>query len=72
MNKLDAYALFDCGASHSFISKRFGRCLDHRSKLLDHLYRVATPGVEILRTSLAYKDYDLNLGRDGKFKVDLI
>lgn len=41
INELDVYALFDCGASHSFISKKFVKFLDHKPKLLNHLYRVA-------------------------------
>ncbi|KAL0373921.1 UNVERIFIED_CONTAM: Transposon Ty3-G Gag-Pol polyprotein [Sesamum radiatum] len=44
INDLDSYTLFDCGATYSFVAKKFARLLDCGPELLDERYRVATPG----------------------------
>ncbi|XP_075479496.1 uncharacterized protein LOC142520395 [Primulina tabacum] len=43
IQKVPAYALFDCGATHSFVSKRFAKKLGLKPKLLAEPFRIATP-----------------------------
>ncbi|XP_073037913.1 uncharacterized protein [Primulina eburnea] len=52
VNEMPAYVLFDSGATHSFISKRFTKKLGLTPELLVEPFRVATPTsktIEILR-----------------------
>ncbi|XP_073153940.1 uncharacterized protein [Henckelia pumila] len=50
INTKPAYALFDCGATHSFISKRFTKKIGLISEKLTEPLRVATPTNKIIET----------------------
>ncbi|XP_073153829.1 uncharacterized protein [Henckelia pumila] len=50
INTKPAYVLFDCGATHSFISKRFAKKIGLISKKLTEPLRVATPTNKIIET----------------------
>ncbi|XP_073133390.1 uncharacterized protein [Henckelia pumila] len=50
INQFPAYVLFDCGATHSFISKRFSKKLRLEPEMLVEPYRVATPTSKNIET----------------------
>ncbi|XP_027157307.1 uncharacterized protein LOC113777222 [Coffea eugenioides] len=71
INSVPAYVLFDCGASHSFVSKRFMKLLHMVLEWLDDPYRVSTPGNKILVSHIRYKGCQIDVG--GKeFDADLV
>ncbi|XP_071933023.1 uncharacterized protein [Coffea arabica] len=71
INSVPAYVLFDCGASHSFVSKRFVILLNMVSEWLDDPYRVSIPGNKILVSHIRYKGCQIDVG--GKeFDADLV
>ncbi|XP_075473862.1 uncharacterized protein LOC142504906 [Primulina tabacum] len=43
LQKVPAYALFDCGATHSFVSKRFAKKVGLKPESLTEPFRIATP-----------------------------
>ncbi|XP_075515776.1 uncharacterized protein LOC142550587 [Primulina tabacum] len=43
LNKMPAYVLFDCGVTHSFVSRRFAKKLKLEHNILSETLRVATP-----------------------------
>lgn len=59
-----AYAMFDCGKSHSFVSKGFVNNLGSVMVKLDHFYRIATPRGEFLTSNLVYKGCVVYLGEN--------
>ncbi|KAL0463313.1 UNVERIFIED_CONTAM: Transposon Ty3-G Gag-Pol polyprotein [Sesamum latifolium] len=71
INDLDAYTLFDCGATHLFVAKKIAKLLDCEPELLDEPYRVATPGDKILVTNLIYRNCTVGI-ENAKLIVDLI
>ncbi|KAL0448683.1 UNVERIFIED_CONTAM: Transposon Ty3-G Gag-Pol polyprotein [Sesamum latifolium] len=71
VDNLQAYALFDCGATHSFISKKFAKHLNRAQVSLDEPYRVATPGNTVLVTNLVYPNCEISLD-SYKLKANLI
>ncbi|XP_073030711.1 uncharacterized protein [Primulina eburnea] len=46
LNKMPAYALFYCGATHSFVSRRFAKKLKLENDILSEPLRVATPATK--------------------------
>ncbi|XP_073119676.1 uncharacterized protein [Henckelia pumila] len=50
INQFPAYVLFDCGATHSFISKGFSKKLRLEPEMLVKPYRVATPTRKTIET----------------------
>ncbi|KAL0449521.1 UNVERIFIED_CONTAM: hypothetical protein Slati_1508500 [Sesamum latifolium] len=56
-----AYALFDYGATHSFVSNKFAKHLNRARVSLNEPYRVATPGNIVLVTNLVYPNCDISL-----------
>ncbi|XP_075473865.1 uncharacterized protein LOC142504910 [Primulina tabacum] len=55
LNKMPAYAVFDCGATHSFVSKRFAKKLELEHDILSEPLRVATPVSKTIETHKAIK-----------------
>lgn len=43
IHKVPAYVIFDCGATHSFVSKKFAKKLERKTKKLVETFRVTTP-----------------------------
>lgn len=72
IDRLSTYALFDCVASHSFISKSFSKHLERMPEILKLPYRVATLEGEVMTTNLISRDCNLDLGKGKELKVDLI
>ncbi|XP_073120539.1 uncharacterized protein [Henckelia pumila] len=50
INQFPAYVLFDCSATHSFISKRFSKKLSLEPEMLVEPYRVANPTSKTIET----------------------
>ncbi|XP_073271009.1 uncharacterized protein [Primulina huaijiensis] len=71
INNIPAYVLFDCGATHSFMSKRFAKKLGAKSDNLEEPYRVATPANRILKTRTLYRDIGVLIDNQS-FKANLI
>ncbi|XP_073291041.1 uncharacterized protein [Primulina huaijiensis] len=71
INKIPAYVLFDCGATYSFMSKRFSKKLGTKPDNLEEPYRVATPTNRILETRTLYQDISV-LIENQNFKANLI
>ncbi|XP_073022270.1 uncharacterized protein [Primulina eburnea] len=71
ISHLPAYVLFDCGATHSFISKRFARKLRKDSELLTEPYKVATPGGDTLISYTIYRECEIDL-KGCKLSANLI
>ncbi|XP_073030638.1 uncharacterized protein [Primulina eburnea] len=46
LNEIPAYTLFDCGATHSFVSKRFAKKLKLEHEILSEPLRVSTPATK--------------------------
>ncbi|XP_073291065.1 uncharacterized protein [Primulina huaijiensis] len=71
INNMPAYVLFDCGAVHSFMSKRFAKKLGTKPDNLEEPYRVATPANRILETRALYRDIGVLIDNQN-FKANLI
>ncbi|XP_073064147.1 uncharacterized protein [Primulina eburnea] len=56
IQSVPAYALFDCGATHSFMSKRFAKKLGCRPDKLTEPFRIATPTNRAVETDEIYRD----------------
>lgn len=69
-NNMQAYVLFDCGATHSFISKRFAKIIRIKSKILKEPYRAISAN-RTLETNILYKDVNIRIGTQD-FKTNLI
>ncbi|XP_075499174.1 uncharacterized protein LOC142537550 [Primulina tabacum] len=50
INKMHAYVLFDCGATHLFVSKRFAKKLKLEGETLSEPLRVAKPARKTIET----------------------
>ncbi|XP_073275402.1 uncharacterized protein [Primulina huaijiensis] len=71
INNMPAYVLFDCGATHSFMSKRFSKKLGIKPDNLEEPYRVATPANRVLETRTLYRDIGVLIDKQN-FKANLI
>ncbi|XP_073307196.1 uncharacterized protein [Primulina huaijiensis] len=71
INNIPAYVLFDCGATHSFMSKRFAKKLRAKPDNLEKPYRVATPANRISETRTLYRDIGVLIDNQS-FKANLI
>ncbi|XP_073318139.1 uncharacterized protein [Primulina huaijiensis] len=71
INNIPAYVLFDCGATHSFMSKRFAKKLGAKPDNLEEPYRVAIPANRILETRTLYQNISV-LIENQNFKANLI
>lgn len=59
LNSIPAFVLFDCGASHSFISGKFAIKLSKRPSWLDIPCRVGTMGDRAIESNWVYKNVGL-------------
>ncbi|XP_073119992.1 uncharacterized protein [Henckelia pumila] len=71
INKTSAYVLFDCGATHSFISKRFAKKLGLTPEILVEPFRVATPTSKTIETHRVHKDCVMTIS-EHIFQAELI
>ncbi|XP_073030768.1 uncharacterized protein [Primulina eburnea] len=71
LNKIPAYALFDCGATHSFVSRRFAKKLKLEHDILSEPLRVATPASKTIETHKVYRNYKICINKQT-FEVELI
>ncbi|XP_073064126.1 uncharacterized protein [Primulina eburnea] len=61
LQKVHAYALFDCGATHSFVSKRFAKKLGLKPESLAEPFRKATPTSKTIETHEIHKDCKIGI-----------
>ncbi|XP_075475708.1 uncharacterized protein LOC142509967 [Primulina tabacum] len=71
IQQVPAYVLFDCGATHSFISKRFAKKLGHKPEKLSEPFFIATPTAKAIETCEIRKDCRININ-NRTFSADLI
>ncbi|XP_073153550.1 uncharacterized protein [Henckelia pumila] len=71
INKTSAYVLFDCGATHLFISKRFAKKLGLTPEILVEPFRVATPTSKTIETHRVHRDCVINISEHA-FQAELI
>ncbi|XP_073317295.1 uncharacterized protein [Primulina huaijiensis] len=71
IQSVHAYVLFDCGATHSFMSKRFAKKLGRKPDKLTEPFRIATPTSRAIETDEIYRDCIISIG-EQIFGVDLI
>ncbi|XP_075515765.1 uncharacterized protein LOC142550575 [Primulina tabacum] len=71
LQKLPSYALFDCGATHSFVSKRFAKKLGLKPESLTEPFRIATPMSKNIETHEIHKDCKIGIANQT-FSADLI
>ncbi|XP_073066032.1 uncharacterized protein [Primulina eburnea] len=71
INEMPAYVLFDCGATHSFISKRFTKKLRLIPEILVEPFRVATPTSKTIETHRVHRDCEICIN-DHLFQAELI
>ncbi|XP_073046047.1 uncharacterized protein [Primulina eburnea] len=71
LNKMPAYALFDCAATHSFVSRRYAKKLKLEHDILSEPLRVATPASKIIETHKVYRNCKICIGKQI-FEVELI
>ncbi|XP_073057272.1 uncharacterized protein [Primulina eburnea] len=56
LKKIPAYALFDCGATHSFVSRRFAKKLKLEHDIVSESLRVATFASKTIETHKVYRN----------------
>ncbi|XP_073046026.1 uncharacterized protein [Primulina eburnea] len=71
IQSVPAYTLFDCGATHSFMSKRFGKKLGSKPDKLTEPFRIATPTNRAVETDKIYRDCKVSIN-DQNFSANLI
>ncbi|XP_075478816.1 uncharacterized protein LOC142519670 [Primulina tabacum] len=71
IQKVPSYVLFDCGATHSFISKRFAKKLGRKPDKLAEPFRIATPTSRAVETHEIYRDCRISISNQP-FSADLI
>ncbi|XP_075497143.1 uncharacterized protein LOC142534112 [Primulina tabacum] len=71
IQKVSAYALFDCGATHSFMSKRFAKKLGCKPEKLTEPFRIATPTSRAIETHEIYRDCKISIDNQT-FSSDLM
>ncbi|XP_075499985.1 uncharacterized protein LOC142538559 [Primulina tabacum] len=71
IQKVSAYALFDCGATHSFVSKRLAKKLGLKPELLAEPFRIATPTNNAIKNHEIHRDCLISIGNQT-FSADLI
>ncbi|XP_073017737.1 uncharacterized protein [Primulina eburnea] len=71
IQQVPAYVLFDCGAIHSFMSKRFCKKLGRKPVKLTEPFRIATPTSRAIETDEIYRDCNISIS-DQTFSADLI
>ncbi|XP_073291056.1 uncharacterized protein [Primulina huaijiensis] len=71
IQKVPAYTLFDCDATHSFMSKRFAKKLGLKPESLAEPFRIATPASKTIETHDIHRDCMISIGNQT-FSADLI
>ncbi|XP_075515397.1 uncharacterized protein LOC142550040 [Primulina tabacum] len=71
IKSVPAHALFDCGATHSFMFKRFAKKLGSKPDKLTAPFRIATPTNRAVETNEIYRDCRITIS-DQTFSADLI
>ncbi|XP_075507470.1 uncharacterized protein LOC142544294 [Primulina tabacum] len=71
INKISAYVLFDCGATHSFISKRFTKKLGLIPEILVEPFRIATPTSKTIETHKIHRNCIVYINKHT-FNAELI
>ncbi|XP_073057367.1 uncharacterized protein [Primulina eburnea] len=71
IQQVPAYVLFDCGATHSFMSKRFAKKLGCKLDKLIEPLRIATPTNRAVETDEIYRDCKISIS-DQTFSANLI
>ncbi|XP_073046150.1 uncharacterized protein [Primulina eburnea] len=71
IQQVPAYVLFDCGATNSFMSKRFAKKLKRKPVKLTEPFRIATPTSRAIETDEIYRDCKISIS-DQTFSADLI
>ncbi|XP_075478906.1 uncharacterized protein LOC142519762 [Primulina tabacum] len=71
INKIAAYVLFDCGATHSFISKRFTKKLGLIPEILVEPFRIATPTSKTIETHKIHRNCIVYIN-EHTFNAELI
>ncbi|XP_073024377.1 uncharacterized protein [Primulina eburnea] len=71
INKISAYVLFDCGATHSFISKRFTKKLGLIPEILVEPFRIATPTSKTIETHKIHRNCIVYIN-EHTFNAELI
>ncbi|XP_073031162.1 uncharacterized protein [Primulina eburnea] len=61
IQQVSAYVLFDCGATHSFMSKRFVKKLGRKPDKLTEPFRIATPTSRAIETDEIYRDCKISI-----------
>ncbi|XP_073017316.1 uncharacterized protein [Primulina eburnea] len=68
---IPAYTLFDCGATHSFVSRRFAKKLKLEHDILSEPLRVATPASKTIETHKVYRNCKICICNQT-FEMELI
>ncbi|XP_073017883.1 uncharacterized protein [Primulina eburnea] len=68
---MPAYTLFDWGATHSFVSRRFAKKLKLEHDILSEPLRVATPASKTIETQKVYRNCEICIN-EQTFEVELI
>ncbi|XP_073041787.1 uncharacterized protein [Primulina eburnea] len=71
IQQVPAYVLFDCGVTHSFMSKRLAKKLKRKPVKLTEPFRIATPTSRAIETDEIYRDCKISIS-DQTFSADLI
>ncbi|XP_073152036.1 uncharacterized protein [Henckelia pumila] len=71
INQSPTYVLFDCGATHSFISKRFAKKLGLIPEILVEPFRVATPTSKAIETHRVHRNCIIGIS-EHVFQAELI
>ncbi|XP_073057397.1 uncharacterized protein [Primulina eburnea] len=71
INKISAYVLFNCGATHSFISKRFTKKLGLIPEILVESFRIATPTSKTIETHKIHRNCIVYIN-EHTFNAELI
>ncbi|XP_073014570.1 uncharacterized protein [Primulina eburnea] len=71
IQQVPAYVLFDCGATHSFMSKRFAKKLGCKPEKLNEPFRIATPTSRAIETHEIHRDCKISINNQT-FSADLI
>ncbi|XP_073289370.1 uncharacterized protein [Primulina huaijiensis] len=71
LNEMPAYVLFDCGATHSFVSRKFANKLKLEHETLSEPLRVAIPASKTIETQKVYWNCKIRISKQI-FEAELI